>query len=389
MTSGPTSEEYLRLPGPLRFIADVASHLRAGLSVVVVFPDAAVDTGLADHVLEEIAKESARSEFCTQSCDTFPTRVIDTFGADPVRCASFDEWESIIQWEAWHDSWVVLSSWDHTDIPEILERWPAQVHASGLSQNERPKLLVGGRLSEVPRHVLTRLDSSLTAVHWWWGVLDRLDTETRLVALAGRTIDPVDTAVIVEVSGWDLACVDFLIEFWDRSTSGLAHAVREYQAHAPGVDIDSRSNQDRRPSALPPADREEAWQKGLLDRWGHSLRRSPRVLDDKSIDQRIWMAHNRALISHVDEERAHYEEIVRREARKQVFDELDRRDDNIIEIGSLTWLVASGRVRVSRDDRERLCTFRDLRNDLAHRVPINDELLMKVAGYLGFEQNPR
>lgn len=388
MTWGPTAVEYMRLPGPTRFVADAVAQLRSGLSVVVVFPDAVVAAGIADRVLEEVAQEDARSTFCSQSSDAFPTRVIETFGADPVRYRPFDEWESIIQWELWHESWVVLSGWDHADVHEILERWPAQVHAAGLSQAERPKLLIGVRGTDVPRQVLTRLDSSLIAVRWWWGVLDRLDTETRLVAIAGRTINPVDTAVIIEVSGWDLSCVDFLAECWDRTTSGLATAVRSYQTHAPGVDIDSRSNQDRGPATQPPVDRQDAWQNGLLDKWGHSLRRSPRVLDDKSMDQRTWMAHNRVLISHIDEERAHYEEVILRKARQRIIDELDRRDDNIIEIGTLAWLVSTGRVDVNRDDRDRLCAFRDLRNDLAHRVPAKDELLAKVAEYLGFEWSP-
>ena len=81
--------------------------------------------------------------------------------------------------------------------------------------------------------------------------------------------------------------------------------------------------------------------------------------------------------------------IARQTARQQVIDELSCRDDDIIEIGSLAWLATSGRVKIGRDDRDQLCTFRNVRNDLAHRMPINDELLARVARYLGFERRPR
>lgn len=375
--------EYARLPGPTQAIQDITDDLYAGLSVVVVFPDHMVEAQTADAVLDEIHTAGGSAYFC-DSIDTepFPARVLSTFGANTTTHREYDNWETVINWEPWHGSWVFVTSWDHSDVRTIIDRWPPQLHASALSISDRPKLVIGVRLSDVERGTLARLDKGSIAVYWWWGVLDRLDTETRLAAVAGRTLNSVDAAVITEVSGWDLHCVDYLTEHWDRTTAGLPRVIRGYQALRPAIDIDNISSA-LRSTSTPPPDREEAWQAGLVDRWGHTVRRSPRVLDDKDITQRLWIAHNRTLIPLVDEERGHYEQLILQAARPHALADLDRRDDDIIEIGSLAWLALTGRVAITRDQTDRLCAFRDLRNDLAHRVPINDELLKRAVSYLG------
>lgn len=382
---GPEPGDYPKLPGPARFIAAVVGDLAEGKTVVVVFPDAAVENGIADAVLDDIRSENSLAEYIAHKPgEPFHARVLDTFGGDPVDDREYDDWQSIIRWNAWHGSWVVVTAWEHSDITDILARWPAQVHASGLPTGDCPKLIIGLRLGDVERAVLDRLDLTHLRIRWWWGVFDHLDTQTRMAAVADRKLNPVDAAVITELSGWDLACVDYLVRHWNGTTSGLPDAVRAYQDHAP-VDGNPRIDKtDRRPSDAPPTRQEHAWRSGLLDQWGYTTNRSPRILDGASIRQRLWLAHNRTFIAYVDEERAHYEAIIRKRASQSALDDLDRRPDDIIEIGSLAWLVSSGRVSMSRsDDRDRLYAFRDLRNDLAHRVPVNDILRVRITRYLG------
>lgn len=384
MTVGPGPHECTQLPGPARFIAQVATDLEAGKSVIVVFPDAVVDSGLADAVLEDLAREGARADFCYESRDPFPTRVLTTFGADPLRQSAFAEWDTIVGWEPWHGSWVVVPAWHHDDVSEIVDRWPAQLTACGLSMDDRPKLIIGVRLADLPRTKIIHVDRSGVAVHWWWGVFDRLDTELRLASMSKRTLNPVDAAVIVEVSGWDLGCTDFLVAEWDRTTGGLPDAVRRYQSQA-GQDRHGPVVQgSRRGQATPPTELEQAWRDGLVDRWGHAVRRAVYATDEADVAQRLWMAHNRTLIPYVDEERADYEQVILKKASRSALEGLRRRDDDIIEIGSLAWLVDTHRVDIGKTDRERLQAFRDLRNDLAHRRPIGDELLRRITGYLQF-----
>lgn len=384
MTVGPSPCECTQLPGPAKFIGRIATDLAAGKSVIVVFPDAAVDSGLADAVLEDLAREGARADFCFESRDPFPARVLTTFGADPLRESAFAEWDAIAGWEPWHGSWVLAPAWQHGDVCEIIDRWPAQLNACGLSMDDRPKLIIGVRLADVPRTKMAHVDRSCVAVHWWWGVFDRLDTELRLAAGSQRTLSPVDAAVIIEVSAWDLGCTDFLLTDWDRTTRGLPDAVRRYQSLV-RRDCDLPVLQGGRAGqAAPPAELEQAWRDGLVDRWGHGVRRAAWAADETDVSQRVWVAHNRILIPCVDEERADFERLILKAASRSALEGLRPRDDDIIEIGSLAWLVDTRRVDIGKTARERLQAFRDLRNDLAHRRAVGDELLKRITGYLQF-----
>ncbi|MEV3963537.1 hypothetical protein AB0M34_22040 [Nocardia sp. NPDC050193] len=362
----------------------MAEDLKEGKSVVLVFPDSAVAQGVADAVLIDLSHETAYAEYCRQSGDPFPTRVLDTFGADTDTYRRYDSWNAIAGWRDWQGAWVVIPGWEHDDVEEIVQRWPAQAHASGLTADAQPKLVIGARLCDVPRTVLAHLDPSLTAVHWWWGVLDRLDTEIRLAAVPGCRLNPVEAAVITELACWDLACVDFLARHWDRTTAGAPAAVESYRRAVPAPVSGGPPSVTRRHSTAPPVDLEHEWRDGLVDRWGHTLRNAPATLDDKAITQRLWMAHNRVLVPHIDEERAEYEQRIRRKASSRALADVRRRDDDVIEIGSLAWLVDTGRVDLGRDHRRRLSAFRVLRNQLAHRVPVNDRLLAGIMAYLEF-----
>lgn len=384
MTAGPTPDEYTRLPGAARFIDRVASDLAAGKSVILVFPDVLVESEIADAVLHDLGREGVSTAFCREAADPFPVRVLTTFGADPLREPEAAEWDTIIGWTSWHGSWVFVPGWEHDDVAEIVERWPAQLNACGLSLEDRPKLVIGVRLTDLPRTKITHVDRNSVAVHWWWGVLDRLDTELRLAASSDRTLNPVDTAVIVEASGWDLACTDFLAAEWDRTTTGLYDVLRCYQSGAAGPCGVPAVLGTRRGLTAPPAELEQPWRDGLVDRWGHGVRRAAHVAEEADVTQRLWMAHNRILIQYVDEERAHYERMIQAKASRGSLAELQLRHEDIIEIGSLTWLVDTRRVDLGKAHRERLQAFRDLRNDLAHRRPVGDELLRRIVGYLEF-----
>ncbi|MEV0436130.1 hypothetical protein [Nocardia sp. NPDC050413] len=386
MNHGPSVDEYPRLPGPARFIQDVAADLSEGRSAVLVFPDAAVTSGLADVILDDLSREGYRAEFCAESSEAFPTRVLTTFGADLTAQRHFEAWETVISWEAWHGSWVFVPGWRHKDVAEIVDRWPAQLNACGLAIEDRPKLVIAVRLSDLPRKKITHLDPGRTVVHWWWGVLDRLDSETRLAAVARRHhLTPVDASVITEVAGWDLACIDHLAESWDRSTTALAAVLTDYQDS--GIASTVRSAETSaigRGKSMPPAALEQAWSDGRVERWGHSIRWAPHTLDVAEVERRVWLAHNRTLIPYVDEERARYERMIRPKATPQALAGLDFRDDDIIEIGSLKWLVESGHVDIGREDKRRLRAFGILRNNLAHRRPVPDALLQEIVGYLDF-----
>jgi len=383
MITGLRAEEYIQLPGVLRFIRRVAADLDRGKSAIVVFPDSVVESGLADAVLQDLAREGTSVAFCHESAEPFPSRVLATFGADPVREPAFAEWDTLINWDAWHGSWVLIPAWQHADIGEIVDRWPPQLNACGLPLEDRPKLVIAARLADLARKKIAHVDRNGVAVHWWWGVVDRLDTELRLSAKSDAGLNPVDAAVIVEVAAWDIGCIDFLLAEWDRTVSSLPGVLSQYRQREAACDF-SVAQGNHRGVTSPPDDLEQHWRDGMVDRWGHAIRRAVRAMSEADLAQRIWMAHNRVLTQYVDEERAEYEQMIRGKASQSALKDLQIRDDDIIEIGSLAWLVSTRRVDIGRDDRERLTAFRDLRNELAHRRFVGDELMRRIRGYLGF-----
>lgn len=387
MSLGPDIATIAQFPGPARFVRDIVADLDIGKSVVVVFPDVLVDNGVAHAVLAEIALENSRAHQCESSSDSFPCRILATFGSDPGSLQAFGEWDTIIRWEAWHQSWVLISAWEHSDVIEILDRWPAQVKACGLSERDCPKLVVGLRLADVARSKLLHLEQLTVAVHWWWGVLDRLDTETWLAAIAPREgLGPVDIAVITELSGWDLACVGFLVDHWDRTTDGISEALESYRALVGENADDCTSSMAAalpRSLAGPPVELEEHWRNAKVEKWGHSIKDSPVTMSDAEISKRAWIAHNRILMPHVDDERGRYETMVRRRLRADVIADVVRGDD-IIEIGQLKRLVDDRVVDLGKKERLRLQFFGRLRNKLAHREPIDDQSLKQACNYLGF-----
>src|SRR5947209_7171170 len=115
MTVGPAPQDYPPLPGPARFVSDITADLGEGKSAVIVFPDAIVDAGIADAILDELQTEGARAEFLVAAGGTFPERVLITFGFAQNTADALDEWDSIITWGAWHESWVIIPGWEHRD----------------------------------------------------------------------------------------------------------------------------------------------------------------------------------------------------------------------------------------------------------------------------------
>lgn len=136
--------------------------------------------------------------------------------------------------------------------------------------------------------------------------------------------------------------------------------------------------------SAPPTDLEQAWQDGLVDRWGHTTRSAVGATSGTDIDHRLWMAHNRVLIQFVDEERADFERMILSSASRTALEGLRYGAGDIIEIGSLAWLVDTRRVDIGKEHRLRLQAFRDLRNNLAHHKPIEDDLLKRIVDHIGF-----
>ncbi|GAB04126.1 hypothetical protein GII30_19450 [Gordonia amarae] len=384
-----TAETVPMMPGPRRFLASIAADVSEAAVVIVVFPDCAVDDGTAEVVLDELESVLDDCRFCDVSGETFPVRILDTFGGHDEDVVTYDDWDTIIDWPNWHRHTVLVPAWEHPDTASIVARWPAQTHACSLPPGQIPTVLIATTLAELSRADIERLSSPDIRVRWWWGVFGRLDTELQLASqIAGtKEPDPVDVAAITEVAGWDLAAIEHLLDRWDRRTDGIGTAVAQWQArddivnHTHGQWKPSRGNSV--PTAPPPS-HEQHWRDGCIDRWGHHVRFSVAAIDDEEVNRRLWLAHNHSLIAYVEEERTRLEKIIRATVSDDDLELLADGGAGPIEIGSLLWLVYQTGIVLDGDDFQRLKSFRSLRNDLAHRTPVPDTRLSQIRAYLAF-----
>ncbi|MCF8572139.1 hypothetical protein L5G32_17915 [Gordonia sp. HY002] len=315
----------------------------------------AITSGTADQILDELTATITSSCALEQADDVFPVRVLSSFGACGAELIDYDDWDTIINWTGWHGQTVIVPAWEHPDTGDIINRWVPQPRASTLAPNRIPTVLIATSLEYTDRSVIDRLDPTVVSVHWWWGVFDRLDTELRLsTATVSQPLDDiVAAAVTVELSGWDLPFLGHLVDNWDRRTDSAMAMVGQWQRSRDSIDSAVagqwvHASGERLPSSPPPPV-QNSWRTGQIDRWGHHIRWAPQAIDEAEVHRRLWLAHNRALISHVDEERAHFEKTIRDMISAADLATLDDPCCQIIEIGSLCWLSHKASVRLSRE----------------------------------------
>ncbi|MEV8585996.1 hypothetical protein [Streptomyces sp. NPDC051180] len=165
----------------------------------------------------------------------------------------------------------------------------AAVKEAGLPPGERPRLLVVARLGDLPEPLPDALRDGHgdTAVHWWWGVLGRLDTATAILSAPdhghgpGRARDPladrvrraVRSETVVEICGPDLELARLLVLEWDGAQHTLADALGRCLA-ATGAPPPGECPPLRRIGALarPGTELRRAWSRGAVVSWEGRLR---------------------------------------------------------------------------------------------------------------------
>ncbi|MFI8693261.1 hypothetical protein [Dietzia maris] len=371
---------FIDLPGVRNRVAEIESDLRAGKSVVIVFPDHAVESGTAEILLAEIKGRSTNSEWCASGSAEFPKRLLESFEADDSELADYAGWDRFTRWPKWGGEWLVFLSWEHEDTGKVVERWPAQLKASGLATDVRPRLILAATLDAVPVNVLRRVDQNEVAVHWWWGSVDRLDTELCVaVDENGRTRDALDRAVISEVACWDLESIGYLAANWDGRVSTIDIAIEGLRAERGWEGEVLESNAPAGKGHRRPATGQlEYWQTGKVERWGGGNRVSPMDATASELRRRLWLAHSKILMPVVDDHRAEVERRMSELVPDHVTDRARREGNGIVEIGNLRYLFDTGVLRLPRDDGDALVKMTKLRNLLAHREPASDDLVVAV-----------
>ncbi len=308
---------------------------------------------------------------------------------------------------------IVVRCWDETSPEEaarLLRVAQATFHEAGLPGHARPRFLLTARAADLPRATLG--SQGRAAVHWWWKVWTRLDTEV-LMAWRSRSgvtdaadalLRRVTDAIVAEVCGPDIDRALALRDAWDGGDLGTLRRALSRLLPEPAAGsaepVPLRRLSTAHASA-PDAEIHGAWARGAVDSWdgrihpthGHSL------LDANSQELRVLVCHaqNRVLLPLIEEARTTLIHLVPGMLRKQRFtlrdfcdkarsqrwrstDEAAVPDLEELEIGGLSY--AASMLALTTTQRHRLRTLHTARNTLSHRTPLDHDALVALTEVL-------
>ncbi|KNE80474.1 hypothetical protein ADZ36_21715 [Streptomyces fradiae] len=318
---------------------------------------------------------------------------------------------------------VAVKAWLETapdETARLLRRVSAAVKEAGLPPEHRPRILLLVRLGDLPEALVDSLDEAVTAVHWWWGVLGRLDTAIVVresqstnrrplrgaAAVRRRILDALRTEITAEVSGPDLAMAAALASRWDGCLSTLGDAIADClgQTSTAGAAGPPSARRGAAVAHRPELALRAVWDAGAVDSWEGQLRYHASCWTPSSPDaplpglqaKMVWQAQNRVLLPLLDDARAEFaDSLVAAAVHGPVqlalgYGPRNARSENPaadiaeMELGDIWAAVCHGQVRMNKSDRNRLMRLRHARNCLAHRSPLNDDEVRKVCDALAW-----
>lgn len=363
------------LPGPVRFIERVGADIDSGQSAVVVFPESAIQSGLADQILDEIGN-------CTGAQLVDPTRqglataIVESSGYAHEWRPGHDPLYDLVNWPHLEGMTCTIRSWHH-DLRNALGRWESLQHAAGRDPHLRFRLLVGASDSVIAKAGLSEVESVLhLSLHWWWGIIDRIDTELYLQREPRFVYLPTLThSQRLELVAWDLETSALV----PQTAEEFRHFTLEdwpepdpiWRKSRLGEELERRPRIDRRHRTSPQADLRQLWNAGVLELWDGRLRpRLHRESSTREVHRLIWQAQVRVLFPYLEEHRQELEVEHFRRTNREVASAVG--DDDLIELGTMFHLWINGKVRLDKAVSRRLEAARKVRNNLAHGEPARD-----------------
>lgn len=478
MTVVPTGEELARLPGVRGQIERIAADLAAGRTCVWLMPDDLVDQGVAEDLhravmarwpeqleLPEPAAAPEPDQWTDEPDWSGPpaadvplldgfddgfdigwdlpaprrapapappgggpselmTRLAKELSADPDH--ALDEltdpaahWRPVIGIRAWTEldprqTTAGRAGERGHDIARLVRALGAAIKEAGLLPEQRPRLMVTGRLRDLPPQLPDELERELatTAVHWWWGTIGRLDSATLLTGLDGhhdhggpakagtvlraRVLRAVRSEVVGELCGADLALAADLFARWDGSDRTLDDCLRDCLT-ARSRTTDAEWPPVRSGVGLqhkPPAALRRAWADGLVQVWEGRPRLHPALWHSDGgagrtdqLNVLVGQAQARVLMPWIEEARRALADLALSFANRPVAElvklhmrtrlpDCDTRPERTFrcaEAAELQHACLSGHVSLPLDDRILLATLVKARNKLSHRQILKDE----------------
>ena len=378
-------DTVLSLPGPERFLDSLAGDIEAGTSVVVVFPQVAIDRGFADGLLARLG-ERVGAEACLpphrDDPRILPERLAELARAGPFN-PGFDPWRDLVNWVGSRGLRVLLRSWNES-LDDVVRRWAALLHEAGYEPSERPALIMGIDSQTAHRTRVEFEDALFLRDHWWWGAVNRLDTAVH-VHRTGVATSTLHLAAVEEVAAWDLDLAAALSHRWDGTRAKLRDVLSALPSPPIELAEHAASAAGASDSLRPPRSARYDWDAGLVEAWDGRLRwRTDAPTETETLDKLLWRAQSRVVMSHLDEQRSRLADEFVRRARADVLQafEIERGENAIWELGDMHYHVVTGQVQLAGPIRRYLATARDVRNAIAHGRPARDgDLRRLMAGY--------
>ncbi|MFE5094071.1 hypothetical protein ACFRCI_27915 [Streptomyces sp. NPDC056638] len=310
-----------------------------------------------------------------------------------------------------------------TGVERLYRSLTTAVRAVGLPPEERPRLLVAARLSDLPAGLPDelQLDLAVTAVHWWWGALGRLDTATAIAPhldhsdgapgydrdpLRERILRELRAETVIEICGPDIELAQRLAAEWDGAQRSLDTTLAECLI---GGAAPTPLNRLSLPAQIGARNRpgpgiREAWANGAVVSWEGRLRLHPRVwfpsdatsassLDTRArISSLLSQAQQRVLLPWIEE--------ARRQLAVRALDHLNRPVTSIVatyqkrrigylggrsehaflelQVGELLGAHIEGAITLPEGDTRLLRLLVRSRNRLSHRAILYDSALAEL-----------
>ncbi|WEH19031.1 hypothetical protein [Streptomyces sp. VNUA24] len=341
-----------------------------------------------------------------------PREAVDTL-VDPDR-----RWRPVIGVRAWEESAASAASGDPEqergrEVARLIRSLNAAAKQAGLPPENRPRLLVTARVDDLPPRFPDELELDLatSAVHWWWGTVDRLDSATVVSAVAAdasrdtrrrgemprdRILRAVRDEVVSEVCGPDPVLGWRLAGRWDGSQGTLEDSlracldgVRAVPPEEPLTVLSGVGSGHRPATGLRPA-----WARGLLQAWDGRSRVHPVVwCGDRSRSDHLKIlvsqAQARVLLPWIEEARRRVASRALSAATRPLAELIDRYVERppagyraraqevfrTIEVGPLLRACRQGHLNLPVEDRRLLEQLVLARNVLSHRGVLFDRTL--------------
>ncbi|MEU5342542.1 hypothetical protein AB0H18_17145 [Streptomyces sp. NPDC020766] len=336
-------------------------------------------------------------------------------------------WYPVIGIQAWTEPEPPWRSGERAsergqDIARLIRVLGAAVKEAGLPPDARPRLLVTARVQDLPALLPDELelDLAVTAVHWWWGVIGRLDTATVVSArgdhgghssrrggeaLRSRILRAVREEVVSEVCGPNLGLAVSLAGSWDGSDRTLDDCLRACLADGPvpptatGSAGHGVSGTEHRPGA----NLRTAWALGTVQSWEGRPRHHPagwysdgRTARPDALTVLVSQAQQRVLLPWIEEARRRLAILALPCATRPVIDLVSRyierpptdfrthprRAFEGIEVGPMLKAHRDGQLSLPANEARLLEVLVTARNVLSHRGVLYDATLNTLCAEL-------